>query len=218
MLLTAGANASTLLTLEGPLSGQVLGPQSIQAPCIICASNPGSGQPAGMGFNNFHNTGGDSSYDLWSTNNTGTLGDGVHGTSYTVGQLTSIVGAQFVIGVDVNTTSAAAESLLNFEVWDTTNNVLLYNYAGPTTIGGINNNGNGYGDWKLSTVDLTGLSANTGIAFHASWNHASDGGESFFLQGVSAVPEPTTWAMMILGFLGVGVLGMKRSGRKFRFA
>jgi hypothetical protein len=31
------------------------------------------------------------------------------------------------------------------------------------------------------------------------------------LVGVSAVPEPSTWAMMILGFLGLGFLGYRKS-------
>jgi hypothetical protein len=30
----------------------------------------------------------------------------------------------------------------------------------------------------------------------------------------SAVPEPATWAMMVLGFLGVGFLAYRRNGRK----
>ena len=40
-----------------------------------------------------------------------------------------------------------------------------------------------------------------------------------FTVGVSAVPEPSTWAMMILGFMGVGFLAYRRkSGRAFRLA
>lgn len=38
---------------------------------------------------------------------------------------------------------------------------------------------------------------------------------------VAAVPEPTTWAMMILGFLGLGFLGYRKSsksGTSFRLA
>jgi PEP-CTERM motif len=31
-------------------------------------------------------------------------------------------------------------------------------------------------------------------------------GESFQILGVSAVPEPSTWAMMLLGFAGVGFM------------
>ena len=30
---------------------------------------------------------------------------------------------------------------------------------------------------------------------------------------ISAVPEPATWAMMILGFLGIGFLGYRRSSK-----
>jgi hypothetical protein len=38
--------------------------------------------------------------------------------------------------------------------------------------------------------------------------------------GVSAVPEPSTWAMMILGFLGVGFMAYRRkwNGSQLRLA
>jgi hypothetical protein len=36
------------------------------------------------------------------------------------------------------------------------------------------------------------------------------GSESFQVLGVSAVPEPSTWAMMILGFLGIGFVAHRR--------
>ena len=44
---------------------------------------------------------------------------------------------------------------------------------------------------------------------------------SFELTNISAVPEPSTWAMMILGFLGLGFFGYrksKNSGPAFRVA
>jgi hypothetical protein len=42
--------------------------------------------------------------------------------------------------------------------------------------------------------------------------------DSFTTQ-VRGVPEPSTWAMMILGFMGVGFLAYRRKGRStFRFA
>jgi PEP-CTERM motif len=47
-------------------------------------------------------------------------------------------------------------------------------------------------------------------------------GDSAFLTAtpVAAVPEPTTWAMMILGFCGLGFIGYRkqRSGSSFRLA
>jgi hypothetical protein len=40
----------------------------------------------------------------------------------------------------------------------------------------------------------------------------------FTLQ-TSAVPEPSTWAMMILGFVGVGFMAYRRKGQaSFRLA
>jgi hypothetical protein len=36
------------------------------------------------------------------------------------------------------------------------------------------------------------------------------GGISFFTAEVSAVPEPSTWAMMILGFAGIGFMAYRR--------
>jgi PEP-CTERM motif len=34
----------------------------------------------------------------------------------------------------------------------------------------------------------------------------------------NAVPEPATWAMMVLGFLGIGIMSYRRRGTNFRFA
>jgi hypothetical protein len=31
--------------------------------------------------------------------------------------------------------------------------------------------------------------------------------------GIAAVPEPSTWAMMLLGFAGIGFLGYRRKSR-----
>jgi hypothetical protein len=49
----------------------------------------------------------------------------------------------------------------------------------------------------------------------------SSSGNSFEITNISAVPEPSTWAMMILGFLGLGFFGYrksKHSGPAFRIA
>jgi hypothetical protein len=39
----------------------------------------------------------------------------------------------------------------------------------------------------------------------------SSASNSFEITNISAVPEPATWAMMILGFLGLGFLGYRKS-------
>jgi hypothetical protein len=224
LALTTAASAVPL-TLVGPIAGNTVGPQSTSNPCIICGT--AAQQPATMGFNNFINTGGIASHNLFSTNqgagsNNGfEVPEGVQGTPYTVGQLEGILNSNtFNIGIDVNTTGARGETLQLFEV--IINGAVAYNYVGPTLIGNIANNGNGFADFTLNTVNLSGFSDNSTVLFHATWNGASDGAESFFLLDaprVGAVPEPSTWAMMILGFAGVGFMAYRRKRQgAFRFA
>ena len=56
---------------------------------------------------------------------------------------------------------------------------------------------------------LAGLQA--GDAYFNIQTSVFPGGEiSGFLHEVSAVPEPSTWAMMILGFVGIGALTYRR--------
>ncbi len=203
------ATADTLLTLTGPIAGNTVGPQSTSNPCIIAATN--CSQPAAFGFNNFTSSGAISSYNMWSTTPTATVADGVQGTPYTVGQLAGAGLTSFEVAIDVNTTQAASETLQLFEVWDTTTNTRLYDYIGPTVIGGISNNGNGFGDWTLDTINLAGLPSTDGILFHAVWNNSVDGGESFFLVS-SPIPEPETYAMLLAGLGLMGLIARRRRG------
>jgi hypothetical protein len=218
--MTGAASADVVLTLNA-VPDHSVGPQSASAPCVICGTT--AQNPATFGYNNYTENGNISSYNMWSTTPTATVADGVQGTPYTVGQITGIVGTSFNIAIDVNTTGANGETLQSFEVWDVTGgNTRLAHYTGPTVIGGVSNNGNGYADWTLNTVSLAALASTDQILFHAVWNNATDGAESFFLvsSSVSAVPEPSTWAMMILGFMGVGFMAYRRKsqGQQFRLA
>ena len=92
---------------------------------------------------------------------------------------------------------------------------VLYNYVGPTNIGNINNNGNGFADFTLNTVSLAGLASTSQILFHAVWNNASDGAESFFLVSTLPVPGPIAGAglpglVMACG----GLIALARRRRK----
>ena len=95
----------------------------------------------------------------------------------------------FVVAIDVNTTAAAGETLQLFEV--IVNGVVAYNFIGPALIGNVANNGNGFGDWSLGVIDLSGFAQTATVLFHAVWNGASDGAESFF---IVAVPGPLAGA------------------------
>jgi len=199
------------LTLTGPVANNSVGPQSASAPCIIAATN--CSQPAGFGFNNFTASGAISSYNMYSTTPTATVPDGVQGTPYTVSQIEAVVGSIFQVAIDVNTTNAAGETLQLFEV--IVNGAVAYNYVGPTPIGNIVNNGNGYADWTLGVVDLSSFADSATVLFHANWTGASDGGESFFLiaggQPPTQIPEPTTLALVAIAMLGVGAIRRRRT-------
>ncbi len=88
-------------------------------------------------------------------------------------------------------------------------------YNGPTLIGNISSNGNGYADWTLRTVDLSSFNDGDEVLFHATWDEAVDGGESFFLlgapgSGVGVVPLPAALPLAATGFGVLGIVGWFR--------
>ena len=165
-------------------------------PCIIAATN--CQQPAGFPYNNFVASGGDPSYDELSP-------------VYTVGQLSANNLTAFDIAIDVNTTSAASETLNLFEV--IIGGQVAYVYDDNGIIGSVSNNGNGYADWTLQSVDLSGLAADTTVQFHAVWSNAVDGGESFFLVSTTPdtpVPEPSSLLIFGSALLGLAWVAHRR--------
>jgi len=226
--LTAGANAVPL-TLSGPVLGNTYGPQSDSNPCVLAGTTcqQGKAPELTMSYNLFAPNS-DDSYDRYSTNefkgngNAGVnVANGVEGTPYSVLDIFRQTGStKFDVAIDVNTTSAKSESLSLFEVL--LNGGAIYTYTGPTNIGEINNNGNGFADWLLKTVDLSGYKATDLVLFHAVWTGAVGGVESFFLTnfggGVcigctpnpTVVPIPPALAMFAAGIVGLGMITRRR--------
>lgn len=78
-------------------------------------------------------------------------------------------------------------------------------------------------------IPASSLSANTQYSFELDFSDRLDGADSqnqnfteqgfdvrtdgAFVTGVGAVPEPSTWAMMMLGFAGIGFLAYRQKSR-----
>lgn len=203
-------------------------PQSQSNPCIICATQSAS-QPLGFGFNNFVNTGQTAGGNFFSTSLVGgslASGDEVDAIPYTVSQIGAALAGNFTFGVaiDVNSAEHAPAMTLDFfqlldvNLQNQTISVIA-NFTGPFAMPDIRP-GNGKGDYVLTGFDLSNVNLGDRLIFRAQFSGGTDGGESFYLVAqpqVAAVPEASTWAMMLLGFIGVGGLAMKRRG-SFRFA
>jgi hypothetical protein len=213
--LASNANAATALTLTG-ITDHSVGPQSTSQPCIICGTTQAH-NPAFFGYNNFQQSGNISSYNAYSTTPTAELPDGTPGNPYTVQQIVNAGGSIFDVAIDVNTNSQRSETLQSFEVL--VNGTPQYVYNGPTNIGSIDNNGNGFADWLLSRIDLSRFNATDLVLFHAVWTGAVAGAESFFLTNFTggticvgctptptAVPLPPAVALFLSGLVGIGAL------------
>jgi hypothetical protein len=67
------------------------------------------------------------------------------------------------------------------------------------------------GDWTHVSFTATATSSSTVLLFGLRQDPAFSGLDDISVNAVAAVPEPATWAMMILGFAGVGFMAYRRS-------
>jgi len=66
-----------------------------------------------------------------------------------------------------------------------------------------------------TTIDTTGVSGGSALAYVNGLNYVADIGGvfSFGTIAVTAVPETSTWAMIVLGFAGIGFLAYRRKSQ-----
>ena len=223
VLLTAGSMAQAApitLTLQSQ-PAHTVGPNSESAPCIIAGTH--CQNPVNFPYTDFVQAGNISAYDEDSP-------------IYTIDQFPFL---SFAVAIDVNTAREAGEALQLFDVFVDADGAAgaggfahIYNFTGPSLIGTVASNGNGYGDWTLEQIDLTSYATNALVYFNAVWDGSSSGAESYFIverEGPPpcsptdpacnpclpedpscnpTVPEPGAVALMGLGLLGV--VGMRR--------
>ena len=127
------------LTLVAAEPG-TLGPQSASAPCIIAGTQ--CQNPDGFDFTNFVQ-GGQPPSDFDENS-----------PEYTISQFPFLT---FDIAIDVNTNSAASETLESFSVF--VDGAEIYTFTGPAPIGDASNAGNGFADWLLQSVDLSSFAS-----------------------------------------------------------
>jgi hypothetical protein len=131
---------------------------------------------------------------------------------------------RFDVAIDSGTSSSQSDTLNTFLVqtndgsgsgWVTRDSYL----NGPAgNIGNPLNNGNGFSDYLLQTVDLTSLASGTSLRFFADLTLLTGGPESFFVKVVeSQVPAPGSLALLGLGMLGLGLV-LKPRGAAMRGA
>jgi hypothetical protein len=145
-------------------------------------------------------------YTLTFTNTQGGPGntiDAVIGTGALQLVLPSSVPGQ---NVDISSTNNASD--FDSLIVNTTNPNLQFSFA-IGDIGDIGINANG----TLNNLNLNGMTvdgaslSSGGLFFNFSGPTVNESGP---ITAVQAVPEPSTWAMMILGFCGLGFMAYRR--------
>jgi hypothetical protein len=212
---TTGATILTLGSSPG-------GGQTTNVPCIICGANQPNqtNTAAGFGYTDFGNTGNQTNIAYFSSGvlrDTVLGADTISGTNYTGQQIANLLtflgdpGLQFSIGVDINDTGTA-QTLESFFFLDLTAHAVIAAFSPGLNDGVLVpdvNNGTGHPDYTLNGLTMAGLNLNHEYAFFARISGANDGPDSFFINAlavpgpVAGVPEPGTWAMMLIGFAGI---------------
>ena len=206
---------ATTLSLTPTAPGQ----QVTNLPCLICGANQPQ-QPTGFGYNDFKNTGNETTVSYFSTAQVGgSLAIDELGTGYSIlpgSPLRTALGSNltFSVGFDVNDTGTP-QTLESFWFLNLTTHQVLGVFSpepGGVLVPSLSN-GTGFPDYTISGLSLAGVSPGDQIIFFARITGANDGPDSFFLipgqQGPGDVPLPPAVALMgsvLAGGIGISAI------------
>ena len=104
-------------------------------------------------------------------------------------------------------TGPFADAILQLAIWQV-------EYGGAFATLGLDLNSQNALNTALFETDVGGFLNRSDLTLHVLSDAPSDPSQAFVFATVAAVPEASTWAMMILGFFGIGGLAMAKKRRE----
>jgi hypothetical protein len=159
-----------------------------------------TGNPSDSGSELSFNTG---SFNVTTTTGPVTISLG----SFTLGDNSNNYGNDtFKLKIDFTAPTGASPDPSNAFVADLTGNVNINGGTVTIDFGGAQSFTFGGGTFNLTVNDVT-------LRIQDFFDNSDTASITGSITNVSAVPEPSTWAMMILGFFGVGFMAYRRSNK-----
>jgi Protein of unknown function (DUF642)/PEP-CTERM motif len=125
----------------------------------------------------------------------------------------SFAGVQQLVTTQIGATYSLTFDLGSAQQWGPSDGITASAVGDASQTFTLANNGSS-NLWQTETLNFTAMSTSTLIDLIGSSGDAYVGLDNVDLEqtsaGVGAVPEPSTWAMMILGFFGVGFMAYRR--------